>query len=124
MKGKEMMKDPGTKGHWTASNIPSQNGRLIVVTGTGGLGYECGLALTRAGAEIVLAGRSRGKGEDSVAKIRASVPAANIWFDELDLADLASVEAFGQRMRDRNRGIDVLINNAAVIMAPRRQVTK
>lgn len=33
---------------WTASEIPPQNGRLAIVTGTGGLGYETSLALALA----------------------------------------------------------------------------
>lgn len=113
-----------TRSRWTASNIPSQNGRLAVVTGTGGLGYEVALVLAQAGAEIILAGRNRAKGEASAQKIRTSLPVANIRVEDLDLADLASVEAFASRMHDRNQALDILINNAAVMMVPRRQVTK
>ncbi|RWH94178.1 MAG: SDR family NAD(P)-dependent oxidoreductase [Mesorhizobium sp.] len=112
------------RSRWTTSNIRSQYGRLIVVTGTGGLGYECALALARAGAEIVMAGRSRAKGEASIARIRESVPSVKIHFEELDLADLASIEACGKRMRANIKKIDVLINNAAVMTVPQRQVTK
>lgn len=112
------------KHRWTASDIPPQAGRLVVVTGTGGLGYECALALARAGAEIILAGRNRSKGEATIANIRSSVAAANVRFEQLDLADLASVEAFARGLRETSDRLDLLINNAAVIMASRRQVTK
>lgn len=50
------------KERWTISDIPSQKGRLILVTGTGGLGYITALILVRAGAEVILAGRNRSKG--------------------------------------------------------------
>jgi NAD(P)-dependent dehydrogenase (short-subunit alcohol dehydrogenase family) len=113
-----------TKSHWTASDIPSQKDCHIVITGTGGLGYESAVALARAGAGVVLAGRNRGKGEASANRIRASVPSANVRVEELDLADLASIETFGRRMRDGDQAIDILINNAAVMTVPRRQVTK
>ena len=112
------------KPRWTASEIPSQKGRHIVITGTGGLGYESAVALARAGAGIVLAGRNTDKGEASADRIRASVPSANIRVEELDLADLASIAMFGKRMRNGEQAIDILINNAAVMMVPRRQVTK
>lgn len=112
------------KALWTTSNMPPQTGRLILVTGTGGLAYECAVALARAGAEIVLAGRNRSKGEASIARIRQSVSSANIRFEQLDLADLASIAAFGSRMRDTSERLDVLINNAAVMMVRRRQITK
>lgn len=119
-----MVKGANKEARWTTSNMPPQTGRLIVVTGTGGLAYECAVALARAGAEIVLAGRNRSKGEASIAHIRESVSSANIRFEQLDLADLASIEAFGNRMRDTSERLDVLINNAAVMTVPRRQTTK
>ena len=43
--------------NWTTSDIPPQRGRIAVVTGTGGLGYEHALSLARAGATVILAGR-------------------------------------------------------------------
>lgn len=109
---------------WTAANIPSQRGRVIVITGTAGLGFECGLALARAGAEIVFAGRNRVRGETSIGIIREKVPEAIVHFEQLDLADLRSIETCAEQLRARFERIDVLINNAAVIMSPRRQVTK
>lgn len=119
------MKGIKKKDSWTISNIPSQRDRLIIVTGgTGGLGYETALALARAGAEVILAGRNRSKGETALKKIRSNVTSANIHFEELDLADLASVEAFAKRMYIKYQRLDVLINNAAVMMIPHRQVTK
>ena len=55
---------------WTRVDIPSQSGRLAVVTGaTGGLGYETARALAAAGAEVVLAGRSETKGAHALARL-------------------------------------------------------
>jgi NAD(P)-dependent dehydrogenase (short-subunit alcohol dehydrogenase family) len=111
-------------GGWSVRDIPAQNGRFAVVTGTGGLGYETALALARAGAELVLAGRNAAKGAASVAAIQAAVPGARIGFEALDLASLASVQAFADRMLGERGQIDVLINNAGVMAPPRRQVTQ
>ncbi|WP_163414050.1 SDR family NAD(P)-dependent oxidoreductase, partial [Escherichia coli] len=72
---------------------PSQRGRSAIVTGTGGLGYETALALARAGGEIILAGRNGKKGAAAVAQIKAAVSGADIRFEELDLASLASVRS-------------------------------
>lgn len=108
---------------WTAADIPSQKGRVAVVTGTGGLGFEDALALARAGGEVILAGRNASKGAEAVARIRAAVPAAAARFEPLDLADLASVARFGERLRAQRDRIDLLINNAGVMVPPRRQVT-
>ena len=118
------MNETKTKGKWTTSHIPSQKGRLIVITGTGGISYETTLALARAGGEVIVAGRNRSKGESAIKKIQSSVISSNIHFEELDLADLASVEAAAKRMSSKYEKIDVLINNAAVIMGQNRRVTK
>lgn len=109
---------------WTATEIPPQTGRLAVVTGTGGLGLEDALALARAGAEVILAGRNPDKGSDAVAQIRSAVPAGKVRFEALDLASLKSVAAFAARLKQQHGKLDLLINNAGVMVPPARQVTE
>ncbi|MRN51743.1 SDR family oxidoreductase [Paenibacillus monticola] len=109
---------------WTASDIPSQRGRSAIVTGTGGLGYETALELAKNGAEVIVAGRDKAKGAEAVKKIRNSVASANIRFEELDLASLTSVQAFGERMNNERQSLDLLINNAGVMTPPTRKITK
>ncbi len=108
---------------WTASNIPQQRGRLAVVTGTGGLGFETALELARAGAQVIVAGRNPAKGAEAVERIHGVVPSANIRFEALDLASLDSIADFGARLKDRHDSLDLLINNAGVMVPPRRQET-
>ena len=109
---------------WTARDIPAQEGRSAVVTGTGGLGFESAMALARAGGAVVIAGRNPGKGAAAVAKIRGAAPGADVRFEHLDLASLASVADFSRRLRGERDGLDLLINNAAVMMPPGRQETR
>lgn len=108
---------------WTAADIPSQKGRVVVVTGTGGLGYEDALALARAGADVIVAGRSPVKGEEAVIAIRGEVASATVSFEQLDLASLASVSDFGARLARTRDGLDLLVNNAGVMVPPLRQAT-
>ena len=109
---------------WTVADIPSQTGKLAVVTGaTGGLGYETALGLAHAGAEVVLAGRNRVKGLDAVDKITRALPAAKVRFEMLDLASLASVRSFAEAMVSRGRQLNLLINNAGVMQLPERRLT-
>jgi len=103
---------------WTSADIPPQHGRCVVVTGTGGLGFETALALASAGADVIVAGRNPGKGAEAVDKIRATAPAANIRFETLDLANLASVADFAARLRDQRGSVDILINNAGIMRPP------
>jgi len=109
---------------WTASDIPPQRGRTAIVTGTGGLGFEDALALARSGADVVLAGRSPLKGADAVARIRQQAPGATISFERLDLASLTSIAAFADRLSSMRQSIDILINNAGVMVPPRREETE
>ncbi|WP_284945086.1 SDR family oxidoreductase [Acidisoma cladoniae] len=108
---------------WNTMNIPPQHGRSAIVTGTGGLGFETALALAKAGGDVVLAGRSAEKGRASVARIKAAIPSAQIAFERLDLASLASVEAFSDRILGARRRLDLLVNNAGVMTPPTWQTT-
>lgn len=108
---------------WTASKIPSQQGRLAVVTGPGGLGYENALALAKAGSDVIVAGRDLAKGSEAVARIRERAGSSTIWFEHLDLASLASIERFSERLRAQVERLDLLINNAGVMTPPRRLET-
>ena len=103
---------------WTAADIPDQSGRVAVVTGANsGLGFATARELSRAGARVVLTSRSTEKGEDAAARIASAVPGALVEAAVLDLADLESVRAFAASAPDR---LDLLINNAGVMAAPRR----
>ncbi len=110
---------------WTLHDMPDQSGRLAVVTGAsiGGLGYETALALAGKGAEVVLAGRNPAKGAAALAAIQAQHPRAVLRVGALDLASLASVAAFAETLRREGRPLDLLVNNAGVMMLPRRQTT-
>jgi len=110
--------------NWTSKNIPSQSGKLAVITGaTGGLGYETALALAGAGAEVILAARNANKGADALHRIRAAHPRAKLRFELLDLTSLASVAQFSSRLNADRRPIHLLVNNAGVMALAKRQVT-
>lgn len=109
--------------NWTTQNIPSQQGRTIVVTGTGGLGFEDALALAKASGDVIIAGRNPAKGAEAVTRIKQAVPDAAVSFEPVDLADLASIAAFSERLTAICTKVDVLINNAGVMTPPVRKTT-
>jgi NAD(P)-dependent dehydrogenase (short-subunit alcohol dehydrogenase family) len=103
---------------WTTADIPRQDGRVAVVTGANsGLGYHAARGLGRAGAEVILACRDAGRGEEALAKLRAEAPGASFELRSLDLADLSSVRDFADAAPER---IDLLLNNAGVMAPPHR----
>ena len=110
---------------WSAADIPPQTGRTAVITGaTGGLGYETALALAGAGATVVLTGRNDIKGRNALQRIRAQYPSADVSYETLDLASLASVADFAGRFAISRPSLDLLINNAGVMALPKRRTTQ
>jgi NAD(P)-dependent dehydrogenase (short-subunit alcohol dehydrogenase family) len=104
---------------WTADQIPDQSGRVVVVTGANsGLGLVTARELARAGATVILAARD-GKAKAALGQIAGAVPAAKLDPRELDLADLDSVRGFAESVSADHPRIDVLVNNAGVMMPPR-----
>ncbi|OUM73478.1 short-chain dehydrogenase [Pseudomonas caspiana] len=109
------------KPDWTAADIPSQRGRIILITGgTSGMGYEDALALSRAGAQVIIAARNPERGEETITRIRQEVPNASVQFETVDLANLDSVRSLADRLKGRLSRLDVLINNAAIMSPPQR----
>lgn len=104
-------------------SIPPQHGRRAVITGTGGLGYHAALELARAGAEVIIAGRSTSKGAEAVGSIKAEVDNAAVRFELMDLASLASVAGLVDRLQNLGEPIDLLINNAGIMSPPQRKTT-
>lgn len=103
--------------------VPDQTGRLALVTGTGGLGFHVALALAKAGADVVIAGRSVRKGAEAVAQILSAVSGVRVDFEMLDLADLNSVREIGLRLKERGVPINMLVNNAGLMSPPSLQLT-
>jgi len=111
---------------WTASDIPSQQGRRAVITGANsGIGFETALELARRGAELILPARTQAKAQAAALRIRAEVPDAKVLAEIIDLADQSSIRAFAARYVERFPGpsLDLLINNAGVMAIPTREVT-
>ncbi len=108
---------------WSIADIPDQSGRIAVVTGPGGLGFETALALAGAGARVILLGRNPDKGAAAVASIKAKTPRADVAFAPLDLASLPSVRACAAGLLTDLPRLDLLINNAGVMAPATRKET-
>ena len=99
------------------------DGRTFLVTGGNtGIGRATAEALAGRGARVWIASRSRAKGEEAVAAIKASTGNDSVGFLPLDLADLESVRSCAKAFLARGEPLHVLVNNAGV--AGRRGLTK
>jgi len=109
-----------TSERWTAANVPDQTGRTAVITGANtGIGFETAAVLAGRGASVVLAVRNLDKGKAAAARITAATPGADVTVQRLDLSSLDSVRTAADELRSRHDAIDLLINNAGVMWAPR-----
>lgn len=105
---------------WTEKDVPDQTGRLAIVTGSNtGLGYDTARVLAGRGAQVVMAVRDTAKGETAAARIRQLTPGAQVSVHKLDLGSLTSVRESGAAMAAEYPRIDLLINNAGVMVPPR-----
>jgi NAD(P)-dependent dehydrogenase (short-subunit alcohol dehydrogenase family) len=96
---------------WSTTNIPDLTGRTVIITGANsGIGAAAAQALATARARVVLAVRDTAKGQKAAASMRGETEVRR-----LDLASLASVREFAAGWEGE---IDLLINNAGVMVPP------
>lgn len=104
---------------WDSDNIPDQKDRVAIVTGSSsGIGYETARVLAERNATVVIAVRNLKKGNAASDKIKADHQNADIKVMELDLANLESVRSFAAKFKKNYDRLDLLINNAGVMMPP------
>jgi NAD(P)-dependent dehydrogenase (short-subunit alcohol dehydrogenase family) len=108
-----------TGGRWTAQAIGDQHGRTVVITGANaGIGFQTAKVLAGRGATVVLACRDTRKANDAAGRITDAVPGAATEVVRLDLASLASVRQAADEIRSRHPRVDLLINNAGLMVPP------
>jgi NAD(P)-dependent dehydrogenase (short-subunit alcohol dehydrogenase family) len=93
----------------------------IITGGYSGIGYETVIALTTAGAQVTIAGRDIDRANEAAGKINAMNLKGSVATAKLDLGSLESVAAFASAYSSAHEGLDILINNAAVMACPQEQ---
>jgi len=92
-------------------------GKVAIVTGGySGLGLETTRALARAGAHVIVPARRPEHAQLALGGVRG------VEFDELDLSDLESVRAFGERVVRSGRHVDIIVNSAGIMACPEARV--
>ena len=99
--------------------MPDQSGLTAVVTGSNiGIGYETARMLAARDANVVMACRNMAKAEKAKKLILDRHPKASVQTMQLDLSSLASVRAFAEKFLSERKKLDLLINNAGVMVPP------
>jgi NAD(P)-dependent dehydrogenase (short-subunit alcohol dehydrogenase family) len=94
-------------------------GKLAVITGANsGIGFGAAWLLASAGVEVVMGCRNLEKGEIARSKILDDFSDARLHLIKIDVSDLASVKAFAGEFKSKFSKLDILINNAGIMMTP------
>lgn len=106
------------RGHPTLASLPTpqphHRGKVAIVTGSNtGIGYETARSLAvDYGMTVVLACRSREKGEQAVRKIQDEGGAGATFVHPLDLSSTQSITDFSKAIQKKFEKVHILVNNA------------
>ena len=94
-------------------------GRHFMITGaSSGLGEESSRALAQAGATVTMLARNQSKLDKAIERIKSTNPSAVLKTGIADLSDQQSIRDYAQGFLATGETIDVLINNAGVMVCP------
>lgn len=105
--------------NWTISQIPLLENKSILITGANnGLGFSCAKILASKGAHVIMACRNLDKGIKAQKHIQEKYPKARTELMHIDLSDLSTIKSFSEEFHNRFKQLDVLINNAGILVRP------
>ena len=105
---------------WDAQMMGDQSGKVAIVTGSNtGIGFHMARALASKGAMVIMACRDLEKAVVAMRRIQDEFPDSEVSTSELDLADLSSVQSFSEGFSSGAERLDILINNAGVMIPPK-----
>lgn len=112
---------------FTEATVPDLTSKVYIVTGaSAGVGKELSRLLYSRNGTIYIAARSREKASAAISWIRECHPnsTGQLNFLMLDLNDLRGIKASVEEFLGRERRLDVLFNNAGVMMPPQGSKTE
>jgi NAD(P)-dependent dehydrogenase (short-subunit alcohol dehydrogenase family) len=103
--------------------MSDMQGKTVVVTGgNSGIGFETAASLASMGARVLVTARNADKGRAAVAALAQRLGGdAQVQLVVFDLADLSSVRRGAAEILDQTSRLDVLVNNAGLVLTERAQ---
>ncbi|MCX6505039.1 MAG: SDR family oxidoreductase [Actinobacteria bacterium] len=99
--------------------------RTVIITGANaGIGLETAHALARQGDRVIMTARDPKRGADALTQVRQKSGNQSVELMILDLASFASISQFAREFSDNNDELDVLINNAGLVLSKREETAE
>ena len=107
----------------TKQNV-NMAGKVALVTGANsGIGKETALAIARMKADLVIVCRDRERGRAALEDIKSKSANNSVELMICDLSSQAQIRKLVEEFKQKHNRLDVLVNNAGVILT-RRRVTE
>ena len=100
---------------WINKHLTDLSGKRVIVTGgNSGIGFEAARGFLSLGATLTLACRSKARADAALTRLRAEFPSGDVTALPLDLAELASIDAFCALLNGQQAKIDIVLHCAGV----------
>ena len=100
-------------------DIPDLTGKVAIITGgAGGCGYRAAIAFLKKNCKVIIASRSKDKADAAIKTLRDEIKTGDVSFIRVDLGDLKTIKPFAEEFARSSSSLDILINNAGVMLAP------
>ncbi|RWS18052.1 uncharacterized protein B4U79_03978 [Dinothrombium tinctorium] len=97
----------------------SIDGKTVIITGGNtGIGKEAAIDLAKRGGKVIIVCRNAERAENAVKDIKEASKSDNVHYYLMDLASLQSVREAAAKILENEKRIDILINNAGIMMTP------
>ncbi|KAG8806202.1 hypothetical protein FRC17_005128, partial [Serendipita sp. 399] len=110
---------------WSSNDMVGMDGKTVVISGANtGIGYVACKMLLQSGAKMYMMSRDSQKSREAVERMKQETGKEAIELIPVDLSDLHSVRKAAETFLSKEKKLDVLMNNAGVMMTPSQDLTK
>jgi NAD(P)-dependent dehydrogenase (short-subunit alcohol dehydrogenase family) len=100
-----------------------KTGNVLITGGSSGIGKAAAIALAKMGYKVIILSRSKERGEKALEEIKKSSGSNDVELMTCDLGNQASIREFAENFKAKYERLDILINNAGVILPGRHETS-